>query len=865
MCFRKLIRHCRPVLAALLLGSAASFASAYVLPLGTYPKIEINGNNILSLNLNQVEGSRSFYGDDNAGRDQTITNSSNLYITGELYKDLYLNATVAADRYTPDKYHWNLRYDGNDAKVLLGEFNANLTGNEYAQLNRSLEGLKVDVVVPRGSLSLVGSNLQAPVRTDTFYGQNISGPYYLTASPIVDGSEVVSVNDRQKTRTTDYTIDYNNGVLNFTAGTIISPADKVTVSYEVLANGLGGGRLYAMRATYPLTNNLIVGASHLILDGQSQGSTQRDERDQFLGNGTPGPFYLTSRPIIPTTEVVTINGVLVPAVTETGEHPYTLDYQTGQLLFRQGYEPPSGSTLIVRYRVEVTGGGGGDRTVTGVDVNWALRNGLKFNVQAAQSQRNSEDNAGKNNTALTLGADYTDDRLNLSTRYRSVGTGFAPLEMVGYRNVDQELQWSLRYSPTKDLTFSSNGNNTRLPLNPYLFGSTSSLLMDEANRFYTIDYHRNGWPRLVYQHSTQDSTQVGAGDLGNSITTDSVSLTIAREHLNGSLDFNHVTNNSRQLTDLNNPESPVFDYQGSTDNAALNLQYQPNDRVDVGVNLAANRIKASSTNGDTSTTGRNAQVRASYRASNNLTFSTSLTMNQTGSAQSVTGGNISALQDRNLNFNADWQPMQNVNVNLLYSKSRTQGDLYSNSDSDNLSANVGWQVNTLLNINGYWTRQNLKYLESPGGSVSNMVGMTTDIGPLGKVKITLDAQHLWGETSAGVNQLLATQGAAMRTVRTQVEDQYATMATGNQLTTLAARVSYPIGQKQEVFLTADTMRSSGFPSQSVKNSFGLGWNYHINNNLTFTVDAGRVQYHDEANQSLNYGANQLNAQFSWNF
>jgi len=865
MSFRQLIRHCRLILAVLLLGSAGSYLSAYVLPFGTYPKLEINGNNTLSLNLHQVDGSRSYYGDDNALQDKTFTNSSNLYITGELYKDLLLNATVDANRYSPDQYHWNLRYNGDDAHVLLGEFNANLVGNEYAQLNRSLEGLKVDVQLPRGTLSLIGSNLQAPVHTDTFYGQNISGPYYLTASPIVDGSEVVTVNDRQLTRTTDYTIDYNNGALYFTAGTIISPADKVTVSYEVQANGLGGGQLYAMRATYPLTNNLVVGATQLMIEGGGQGATEREERDQYLGAGTPGPFYLSSRPILAGSEVVTINGVLVPTLTSTGEQTYTLNYQTGQLLFHQGYEPPAGSTLIVRYRVMISGAGGSDRSVTGLDLDWALRNGLKFNVQAAQSQGQNEADAGSNRTAFTVSADYNTERLSADARYRDVGSAFTPLEMVGYRNIDKDFQWALNYSPTRDLTFSTNGNTTRLPLNPYASNTQGSLLMDEINRYFTLDYHPKSWPRIVYQHSTQDSSQVGAGSLGDSTRTDSLSLTIAREHLNGTLNFNRVSTDSRQLTDINDPLSSQFSYRGATDNASLNLQYQPNDRVNMGVNVAANRIQANSTNGDTATSGHNAQVNASYRASKNLSFSSALTMNQTGSAQSVTGSNISAQQDRDLNFSADWQAMSNVKVNMLFSKSHTEGDLYSNSDSDNLTTNIGWEVNKQLDINGYWSRQNLSYLESPGGSVSNMVGMNTRIGPLGKLRINLDAQHLWGETSTAVSQMLATEAMSMRTVRPNVADPYGLTSTGNQLTSLAVQVSYPIQKKQEVFVTADTMRSSGFPSESVKNSLSLGWNYNINENLTFTLNAGRVQYRDKANESLNYGANQLNAQFSWHF
>ena len=866
MCFQKLLRRCRPVMAVLLLGSVGSYVSAYVLPLGTYPKLEINGNNTLSLNLNQVEGSSSFFSDDNYGRDRALTNTSNLYITGELYNDLYLNANIAADPYSPDTVNWNLRYDGHDAKVLLGEFNPNLTGNEYAGLNRSLQGMKVDVVLPRGTLSLIGSNLQSPVRTDTFYGQNISGPYYLTASPIVDGSEVVTVNNTQKNRTTDYFINYLTGELNFTSGTIISPADKVTVSYEVKASGLGGGKLYAARATYPLADGLQIGASHLILDGQNQGSTVRDERDQYVGMGTPGPFYLTARPIVPGSETVTINGVLVPPVTGTGERSYTLDYQTGQLLFAQGYEPPTGSTLIVRYRVEIAASGGGDRSVTGIDLDWALRNGLKFNIQAAQSQGDTGTETDGSKTAMTFGARYSSDRLNVSTQYRSIGSGFSPLQTVGYRNVDKELRWSLNYKASKDLSFSATGNNTRLPLNPYGASNTGDIMMDESNQLFTIDYHKENWPRLTFQHSEQDSSQVGVGDLGSRLTTDSLNLSLGGQHLSGALSLNRTTSNSRQLTDANNPASPIFDYRGTNDNANLNLQYQPNDRFDMGMNLAMNRVTSASAGGDTTTTGSNAEVHANYQASKNLKLSAQMMMNETGSAQSVTGGSINALKDRSTNLSATWKPKHNVDVNLMLTNQRTEGDLYSNSESNNITANVGWQASEKVNLNGYWSRQNLSYIESSGGSVSNMVGIHSDIGPLGKVKLSVDGQYLWGETSDAVNQMYYSTAASMRSVRVPIEEQYAQgAATGNRLTTLAARISYPIRKNQDIFLTADTSRSSGFPSKSVKNSIGLGWDYHINENLTFTLNAGRVQYRDEANESLNYGANQLNAQFSWHF
>ena len=258
-------------------------------------------------------------------------------------------------------------------------------------------------------------------------------------------------------------------------------------------------------------------------------------------------------------------------------------------------------------------------------------------------------------------------------------------------------------------------------------------------------------------------------------------------------------------------------------------------------------------------------LHASYRAADNLTFTTSLAANTTGSTHSVTGDDNAALRDRNFNFIADWRLKSNLYMNLAYNNTQTAGGYYSNSESDNLSANIGWQANPWLNLNGYWSRQNLQYMDSPGGSVSNMLGINTEIGPIGKATLNLDVQHLWGETSYAVNQMLMTDADARRTVRATLTDQDMTIATGNQLMTLAARIGYPIARKQEVFLTGEIMQSSGFPSESLKTSCGIGWNYYLNDNLTFTLDAGRVQYHDDANQGLNYSANQLNAQLSWNF
>ncbi len=839
----------------------ATVASAYMLPTKSYPKLEVSGNNTLSLNINNVDGSQSYYRDDNTERDRVFTSTSNLYLNGEIYKDLFLNATMLANRYAPNNFTWNMRYDGNDARVLLGDFTANLVGNEYVQLNRSIQGVQVETKLPRGSLMLVRSELKSPVRSDTFYGENISGPYYLKASPIVDGSEIVLVNNVRKERMRDYTLNYTSGILNFSAGIIIGPSDRVDVSYELSVNGVSGGVLYAVRAMYPL-KHLQIGVNHLQVNGRGQGDTVQSQRDQFLANGTPGPYYLTYHPIASASEIITFNGILQQN-TELIQI-YTLDYTTGRLLFTSGHEPPMNTTVIVRYGVTIPGSNNGKHSVTGLDLNWMASDGLTFGLQAAQSRDPAESAAGT--SALSLHSTYVQRGLTLSTRYRQVGAGFSPLQMVGYRNVDRDLSWSCRYAPLDWMTVTGSGNNARQPLNPYA-ATSSGITMNERNRAFSLNLHKMHWPSLSLQHTTVNAAQVGAELLGNTNTTDSLTLGLTRAEFTASLAFSRITTDSRQLMDLSNPSASIFRYQGTTHNSVLNLQYQPNDRLTVGANLAGNRIEMQNTqNTDTATRGRNAQLTASYRAGEKVSFNTTFSTSKTGAVESVTGSTISAQKNDTVTWGANWQPAERLNLGLNYARDLAEGGDFSNSKSDTLSANIGWQPHKQISCNSFWSRQQLRYLTESGNSVSNLLGMNSDIGGLGKVRIKLDMQYLWGETAFGVSQLMQAEGVKHRTVPVSVEPQtVGAIATSNRLITATARVSYPIARKQEMFIAGDTTRNSGFPSKSRKNAFGLGWNYLLNDNLTFTIDAGRVYYSDDTNSSLNYKANQFNAQLSWHF
>ncbi|OPZ85332.1 MAG: hypothetical protein BWY76_01460 [bacterium ADurb.Bin429] len=785
----------------------------------------------------------------------------------------------------------------------------------------------------------------------------MSGPYYLTATPVVELSEVVTVNDLPKERGREYTLDYQNGILNFTSTSIISPADRVTVSYEVSVNGSGGGRLTAVRGFYPITDALSVGATHIQLNGRGSaaGSTQRDERDQFLGTGTPGPFYLTYRPIVAQSETVTINGVLQARGTA-----YTLDNTTGRLLFTNGKEPPPGSTVVVRYAVtQVTAASSGDRSVTGVDVNWAQR-GLQLGLQAAKSTGGGIQNIGaeqvkdeqftvqagipvtqqvfrlrktpvqpnsdsvralalplirgteyslnyqtgelrilradipisnlgptlfvsystearsvalQGDSALALTANYGSEKVAANAAYRRVDPGFSPIERAGYRNVREGLEWGASYMPTSELTFSTSGDNTTLPYNPY--SSVDNILMEEKNRTYGVEYRREDWPALSLRRTTRDSTQIGTEGLGDTSVTDSLSITWDKSPLTASLNLNQREIDTRQLrysTDPYQPlpdtpqtTDPIYHYRATTSDASLNLNYTPNDRLNIGANLATNRIKADTDGVATTSSGRNAQVSANYRVTDRLTLNSNLTTTKTDATRTASGSDVPAQTSTDLSVGADWQARENLSVGLNYSTNSARGGEYSNSDSTMLAANIWWQPASRVSLNGYWNRQDLNYTDILGSSVNNMLGASAQVS-LGKATINLDAQRIWGENSFGVAQMFQSEAQAQRqVVLAQVAEDTAATTTGNKLTTLAAKVTYPVADKHEIFVAGETLRNSGFPSGSRKQTLGLGWNYHLTDQLTLTLNAQQLNYKDDVNNNLDYNARHLNAQLSWNF
>lgn len=188
-----------------------------------------------------------------------------------------------------------VKLEKNQSYALYGDFNTQMTKNEFAAYNRSFTGGKVHVQNQTASLDAFGTMTNRKVVQEEIRGLGISGYYYFKQNNVVTGSEKVRievrdryrseviVSTKEKSRYSDYEIDYVQGSLYFKQP-VPSLDDQnnpvyIVVSYEAITSS---------------PDNLVVGgaAEGTFFDALTLGATtvieKRDPKNYILFGGTAG-------------------------------------------------------------------------------------------------------------------------------------------------------------------------------------------------------------------------------------------------------------------------------------------------------------------------------------------------------------------------------------------------------------------------------------------------------------------------------------------------------------------------------------------------------------------------------------------------
>ena len=181
----------------------------------------------------------------------SVTSGLRLQLEGDLGDDLKLQAAITDENIPiqPDGTTQQIQdFDrvfiqllrGND-NVILGDFEINHKGTQFANFYRNVQGIGLQVREGNFQMGVRGAVAKGKFNTNSFQGEEgKQGPYRLRGRNseqfiiVLAGSEKVFLNGELVVRGegNDYVMDYNSGELRFTSQRVITSATRIVVDFE---------------------------------------------------------------------------------------------------------------------------------------------------------------------------------------------------------------------------------------------------------------------------------------------------------------------------------------------------------------------------------------------------------------------------------------------------------------------------------------------------------------------------------------------------------------------------------------------------------------------------------------------------------
>ncbi len=264
--------------------------------------LDISGSQSLTFRSISVSGSGASNYYNQFWNSESFETRTDLFMRGRIWKEFNINATLASGTFSTNRNRYSLSYNGHDTDVTYGYINAELGGNRYLSLNKSLKGYKLESqLFDKYGFSAFTTEATGTVKNEVFSGNGTSGPYFLRYTPIREGSEELRLDERELVFGQDYKLNYITGQLDFKQGLIIPPSSQVAVSYEQAQSGGEGGNLTGYQLALPLSDKLSVNVMRAEQDSGSTGIPTAQitaAEDNYYGNNSTGPFVLVYKPIL---------------------------------------------------------------------------------------------------------------------------------------------------------------------------------------------------------------------------------------------------------------------------------------------------------------------------------------------------------------------------------------------------------------------------------------------------------------------------------------------------------------------------------------------------------------------------------------
>ena len=505
-------------------------------------------------------------------------------ITGRVFNAFNINARLSNSRYGNQfNQIFGINYKSKGTSFDAGNVNAALPGNNLVTFSRSLQG----IIASRDfgkiggynfSTTGVASLTRAVTRKGSFQGNGTIGPYYMNASSIREGSEIVQIDGQQLQRDKDYRIDYLLGQLTFLGSRIVNAGNTVTFSYEAQNFNTTPGLLTGTRINVSGGRGLGYGVTYLQQKTTSQGTRNGITSDYFPVVSDLSQHYQLNNLIDPSAPVKVF--YLDRQLTEGID--YSLNREQRFVLLRTAFPPDTAqnigtlTSLRIEYKPIRQSSANGDRSIIGLDTVQRIGDMGTITLQFGQSKGESASQTGQAMTVSTAwhsqatkakpGETRNEKRIPAWTAnvgLKNVGVGFSPIESVAsaFLQAERGGDAGFTFTPNQFIDISTNVRQSQVA-NVYQNATTTTTGVSAAPVWVTsqslstaINYRPINWPTLSLTHSQTGQNSGQATGTRSSYSNDALNASwskgilgltgaLTRTATKGSSIFSNIFNNA---------------------------------------------------------------------------------------------------------------------------------------------------------------------------------------------------------------------------------------------------------------------------------------------------------------------------------
>jgi uncharacterized repeat protein (TIGR01451 family) len=260
-----------------------------------------SGSTLRSLDANRdgayADGKVAFYGQGEIGGATLLTcavdtrplRDDMLFrrIEPEKYYPIYGDASQLAFN-TASRSGTYLRVDNRRYSAMLGDFKTDLAQTEFTMYHRSFNGVTGEARLPRGIVRAFMTRTDQATYQDEISADGTSGFYFLRHYPLVEGSEKIRIEVRDRYRpenivrvdykqiNRDYDINYMDGSILFKESIPVVDENlnpvTIVVGYECRDSG-DRNLIYGMRSELAVRDSLAFGTTAVLEEEGAENST----------------------------------------------------------------------------------------------------------------------------------------------------------------------------------------------------------------------------------------------------------------------------------------------------------------------------------------------------------------------------------------------------------------------------------------------------------------------------------------------------------------------------------------------------------------------------------------------------------------